>query len=88
MNLYLVSQEENTGYDTYDSFVVAAPDEETARDTSPHMYFDVEKIDWSQQEKDEFCDWANHRDRVTVQLIGTAVEGTQWSVICASFNAD
>lgn len=31
MNLYLLKQEINTGYDTYDSCVVAAESEEDAR---------------------------------------------------------
>lgn len=30
MKLYLISQEENSDYDTYDSAVVAAPDKATA----------------------------------------------------------
>ena len=30
MKLFLITQEHNKGYDSYDSAVVAAPDEETA----------------------------------------------------------
>ena len=35
MTLYLLSQKNNRGYDTYDSFVVAALDEEEAIFTHP-----------------------------------------------------
>ncbi|MFA6125419.1 hypothetical protein [Sphingomonas sp.] len=35
MKLFLISQNQNYDYDTYDSAVVAAPDEETARLMNP-----------------------------------------------------
>ena len=35
MNLYLISQNRNNGYDTYDSAVVAAESEEKARMIRP-----------------------------------------------------
>ena len=74
MNLYLISQEKNPGYDTYDSAVVAAPDEETARAMEPR-----EKA-WSAGS------WAAPVD-VKVQFIGVAKNGTEQGVVCASFNA-
>lgn len=37
MKLFLISQTQNNDYDTCDSAVVAAPDEETARSTTPAM---------------------------------------------------
>lgn len=72
MNLYLISQDENTGYDTYDSAVVAA---ETAEDAA--------KI----HPDGSFGSWAKRPENVKVKLIGTATEGTPEGVICASFNA-
>jgi inorganic pyrophosphatase/exopolyphosphatase len=35
MNIYLISQTENEDYDTYNSAVVYAPDEDTARNLHP-----------------------------------------------------
>lgn len=83
MNLYLVTQIENTGYDTFDSFVCTAPDEETARNTSPHggpMNWDI-NLRWG-------SDWCRAAQYVTVKIIGiTLDDDTEQHVICASFNA-
>jgi hypothetical protein len=80
MKLWLISQDVNTGYDTYDSAVVAAPDEESARRTHP-----------SGPDKDGSWlhpwDWARSPDQVTAELIGEAAPGMTARVICASFNA-
>ena len=38
MNIYLISQEKNSGYDTYDSAVVCAENEEAAKLTCPSDY--------------------------------------------------
>lgn len=46
MNLYLISQDKNRGYDTYSSAVVAAKNEEHARHIHPRNGKD-EKIEWS-----------------------------------------
>lgn len=79
MNLYLVSQEANRDYDTFDSFVIAAPDEETARNTHPNGgIIDWRKADWR-------SDWAFEPEQVVSKLIGTTE--TEQGVICASFNA-
>ena len=37
MNLYLLTQEVVSGYDAYDSAVVCAPDEHTAKRIHPHV---------------------------------------------------
>jgi hypothetical protein len=41
MKLWLISQDVNTGYDTYDSAVVAAETEEQARLIHPSQYADA-----------------------------------------------
>ncbi len=73
MKLYLISQSANSGYDTFDSAVVVAPDEETARNISPDT--------WNGGA------WCKRPDQVTVAHIGEAAEGTKQGVILASFNA-
>ena len=79
LNLYLVSQEENTGYDTYSAFVVAAESVEEARSFDPYGG----KMDWT--------DWNPHwcltEQAVKVKLIGKAVEGSSTGVVLASFQA-
>lgn len=80
MNLYLISQDVNNGYDTYDSAVVAAENEEMARNTLPGEYCKFE-------ESSAYSEWANSPDQVKVMLIGKAKAGTKPGVILASFNA-
>lgn len=76
LNLYRISQTENNDYDTYDSAVVAAETPDEASRVHPSI----------SNEWDSHC-WASAPEQVTVELIGTAKEGTTVGVICASFNA-
>ncbi len=74
MNLYLISQTDNIDYDTYDSAVVAAPDEESAKRIPPT------EDSWDSS-------WAKSPDSVKVKLIGAASPDIEQGVILASFNA-
>jgi hypothetical protein len=80
MYLYLLSQSEKSGYDTYDSAVVAAPDERAAKLMHPNGSVHKDREHW-----DNYS-WP-HPDYVTVTLIGTAKDGQAQGVICSSFNA-
>jgi len=81
MNLYLISQDVNNDYDTYDSAVVAADNEEAARMFHPGLY---EGFDWNGVGG---CgSWCDAKD-VKVEFIGIAKHGTIRGCICASFNA-
>ncbi len=75
MNIYLISQYENTGFNTYDTAVVIAESEKAARLTHPSG--EEEWIDES---------WADPED-IEVELLGEAVEGSRAGVVCASFHA-
>lgn len=94
MNLYLISQNVNSDYDTYDSAVVAAETEEQARHTSPSNNYEWRDDQWVFLYADgrvQGCGrtlsaWADPDD-VEVEEIGTAKEGTTAGVILASFNA-
>ena len=79
MNIYLISQEINFEYDTYDSAVVCAPDEATAKMIHPSGNV------LGTNKYDEFT-WCSP-EHVKVVLIGTAVPNSLQGVICASFNA-
>lgn len=74
MKLFLISQDHNEGYDTYDSAVVAAKDEEAARKVAVGS-------------TGACGTWAKPK-HVIAEYIGTAKPGTKaGEVICASFNA-
>jgi hypothetical protein len=79
MNLYLLTQEQNEGWDTYDSCVVVANSPEEARLIRP---------DGSSWDGDlRYRGWAFTPDKVTATLIGTAIDQEIGSVVIASFNA-
>lgn len=75
MNLYLISQSVHK-YDAYNAIVVAAQDEQEARNTPPYIYYD-----WKDSS------WANRPEQVKVELIGVAKSGTLAGVILAYYNA-
>ncbi len=81
MRLFRISQTTNPGYDTYDSAVVCAPDEETARNINP---FNGKPMDWTSANFDLWCLIPGD---VIVEEIGAAFEGIKQGVVCASFNA-
>lgn len=74
MKLFFISQDENGGFDTYSDAVVAAPDEETARNITPSQYGGYMR---------EWCD----PKYVAVRYIGEAAEGVDQGIICASYHA-
>lgn len=75
MNLYLIEQDENNGYDTYDAFVVAAKDDDAARNYHPGK--------WGEK----YSTWASDPKHVRVTLIGKAGKGVEVGRILGSFNA-
>lgn len=85
LNLYVLRQHENRGWDTYDSCVVCAIDENSARQIHP---------DSGALTNDTYSGWVTahtayyNPDAIQVELIGTAAPGiTAGTVLCASFNA-
>ena len=78
MNLYLLQQDDNFGYDTYDSCVVVANSPEEAKLITP----DGNGFD------SMFRVWANNPSGVAITYLGTADDSLKLGeVICASFNA-
>lgn len=79
MNIYLIEQDENTNYDTYDSAIVTAETEDQARLTHP-----TGKPNWDGKDEN-YSVWCG-AEYVTVTLIGKSdvkING----VLLASFNA-
>ncbi len=77
MKLYKLSQNENTGYDTYDSMVVCAKDADEARNIHPENYW--------KQEGGIHGVWCMP-EKVKVEYIGEAASNVAAGVVCASFN--
>ena len=83
MKIYVLRQDQRDSYDTYDSLVVAAKDEDSARQIHPN---DGGLDPWSSESNwGERCD---SPDLVSVEYIGT-YEGTKTEphIILASYNA-
>lgn len=88
MKLFLVSQSVNNGYDTYDSFVAVAENEEQARHTHPDggtltEFPDGHPRTWR-------YDWVENPDDVAVLYLGEYSpnpDDNDSPIICASFNA-
>jgi len=77
MNLYHISQTQNTEYDTFDSAIVAAETSEIARHIVPNgNTFDA-----------AYNAWCDSPGMVTVVLIGEATPKTLRGVVLSSFNA-
>lgn len=92
MNLYLLTQNQVTGYNTYDSCVVCAVDETAAKLMHPDEEYQYdENQGWvylgSEEWKTEWTSWAKAPRFVHVHLLGTARPEQEPGVICASFNA-
>lgn len=79
MNIYLLTQDENDGWDSFDSIIVTAKTEEDAK--SIHPWDGKYTVNWSSRV------WASKPENVTAKLIGIAVEGIERGVILGSFNA-
>jgi len=96
MKLWLITQSETLGYDTYDSAVVAALDEDAARRISPCGFreWDDERGAWmfrfsdgTKRPEENHHSWAQHIDNVSVECIGEATDKIKAGLILASFNA-
>ena len=93
MNIYLVHQSVNSGYDTFDGFIVVAENEEVARYTSPSNYYVWKDNQWKFCYSNGSCTPSSHNawclpNEVQVTLIGKADEKyNETTVILNSFNA-
>jgi len=74
--IYVLSQNQNRGYDTYDSCIVVATSEEEARTINPNG-------DWC----DYRSSWCRSPDQVKVERIGIAKPSMKTGIVLASFNA-
>ena len=85
MNLYLISQSDVEGYDTFSDAVVAAYTEDEARTIHPNH--NCEKRIPLPEMDFHLGDWTNSPNKVLVTFIGLADPKIKAGVICASFHA-
>lgn len=90
MKLWLISQDANNDYDTYDSAVIAAPDEASAKTRHPGGDYFWKEGAWRYSDgKPQFGQgsWAPP-ELVTAKCVGEAAPDIALGeIICASFNA-
>lgn len=79
MKLYRISQDINNGYDTYDSAVVCAENEDEARKIHPSGN-DTDPI---------YGEWVNGNEigMIQVEYLGKADKAIKKGVVLSSFNA-
>lgn len=77
-NLYLLSQDQRKGYDTFDCCVVVAESEEEAKKITPNWFHNWDSYTW--------CDSPQY---VTAEYLGKLDSGNYsiGDVVIASFNA-
>lgn len=79
MNLYYLSQDDRTYWDTYDSCIVCAENEEEAKKIHPNgSIFD---------ETEKLKSWADSLETIGCTKIGIAENNVDKGVVIASFNA-
>ena len=84
MKLFLISQTERDGYDTYDSAVVCAESENDARLMHPDGDMaDFDTAVFSMRNRS----WCGYASDVTVQYLGEADKSIQRGAVCASYRA-
>ena len=76
MKIYKIYQDINNKYDTYDSFIVCAEDEEDAK-----VIITLDKED------DLYGSWVKDVKDIQVEYLGEAKEGLERGELLASFNA-
>lgn len=83
MKIYLLTQDDNTDYDTYDSLIVCAENEEDAKIITPSgkNYFE------EREDHRNYYSWALNFDSIKCEEIGEANENQERGVVLASFNA-
>lgn len=99
MHIYLLTQDINTGYDTYASAVVIAENADKARHIHPNFFYRYNEeghliFDYSDgtSERVDGPPWGDgwvgeNIEDIEVTLLGIAFEGIVSGVVCASFNA-
>ena len=99
MKLYLISQDRNDGYDTFDSAVVAAENEQKAREIYPSSFVThVSNGKWmgtysggaskgQEYDQDDSYDWVSFKDIDCIDVEYLGETDKEKGLVLASFNA-
>ena len=90
MKIYLLKQDINYDYDTFDSAVVVANNEDDARTIHPNEYGVKFKRWWAEQGSwgdDDVWVAYSEIDKIKVTYLGEAEKSLKRGVIISSFNA-
>lgn len=91
MNIYHLTQNKVSGYDTYSDAVVIANNEEEAKNIHPLEGYDYRTgkfVVQTLEEADDEYSWPKSAKYITAILIGTATpDKDECEVVCASFHA-
>jgi len=89
MKLFLVTQNVNRGYDTYDSFVVCCESYVEALNSHPCDPEMVEEFKDIDEDGKYFIRsrWTTDLTKVDVKYLGEADQDLSAGIVCASFNA-
>lgn len=82
MRIYKLTNSVVDGYDTYDSAVVFALNEDRARKIHPSFLHD-EEYPWDGKNDGTWCS----SEEVSVEYIGSTIGEEKEGIICSSFNA-
>jgi len=87
MNIYLLTQFDSTGYDTFDSMIVIAKSPQQAILIHPEAsWYDEDILSHDRWSDKLGQSWADSPSTVAVEFIGKAkVKGPR--IVCTSFNA-
>jgi hypothetical protein len=78
MNLYLLSQDDNTHFEATRSVLVVAPDAETARRVRP------DNDTWEEALLEQYNEWVKDPYQIEVELLGEAAADLDMGVILTS----
>ncbi len=84
MKLYLLSQDDFDGYDTYDSCIVCAENEDDAKLITPSSFLDD---DIAEGYSGDYGAWPRNVDGVRCEYLGEAKDGSIRGLVLSSFNA-
>lgn len=88
MNIYKLSQTENKGWDTFDSMIVIAENEDQAKLMFPHSDNLEGDYDFSTNYWGRLDYWATSPKNVNVELLGMCYfSDSKPKIVLASFNA-
>ncbi len=88
MNIYLISQEHNNRYDTYDSaIVVASSKEEAIRIHPSKARRGFTEDPWLDAHNNTWVDLRDVDEYISVKFVGSTSIYSSGTVLCASFNA-